>query len=452
MVARADTPIVKPDTSLTTFPGPHSEAVIARDKIVMSPSLPRSYPLVIDHAQGVEVWDVDGNRYLDFMSGIAVTSTGHCHPEVVQAIKDQADKFLHICASDFYYKVIVDLAEKLDHLAPFKEDAQTFFTNSGTEAIEAAIKLARHSTGRQQFISFFGAFHGRTLGALSLTASKYLQKEGFAPLMPGVTHVPYPDPDRPVLALKDNQDYGEAVVDYIREMVLARSVSPEDVAGIFVEPILGEGGYVVPPPGFFPALRQLCDEYGILLIVDEIQSGMGRTGKWWGIQHFGVEPDILTSAKGIASGLPLGAVIARKRLMTWEPGSHGSTFGGNPVSCAAALATIHLLESGYIENARVMGQYLLDKLLLMQKKYPIMGAVRGKGLMIGIEFVQDSDTRQLDSDIRDAIINIAFRKGLLLLGAGESVIRLMPPLMIDHAVTDQSLAILEESIIAASKR
>jgi 4-aminobutyrate aminotransferase len=451
MVTHIDVPGAKPDTNMA-FPGPHSEAVIARDKIVMSPSLPRSYPLVIDHAQGAEVWDVDGNRYIDFMSGIAVTSTGHCHPEVVQAIKDQAEKFLHICAADFYYKVIVDLAEKLDHLAPFKEDAQTFFTNSGAEAVEAAIKLARYATGRQHFISFFGAFHGRTLGALSLTASKYIQKEGFTPLMPGVTHVPYPDPYHPVLAVREGEDYGETVVNYIRDMVLARSVSPGDVAGIFVEPILGEGGYIVPPSGFFPALRELCDQYGILLIVDEIQSGMGRTGKWWGIQHFGVEPDILTSAKGIASGLPLGAVIARKRLMTWEPGSHGSTFGGNPVSCAAALATIRLLESGYIENARMMGDYLFDKLSLLQKKYPIMGEVRGKGLMIGLEFVQDSDTHHPDSETRDAIIDIAFRKGLLLLGAGESVIRLMPPLIIDQAVADQALAILEESIIAASNR
>src|SRR5258706_2957652 len=308
-------------TRLNT-PGPIARALIERDKKVLSPSLPRGYPLAIDHGKGAEIWDVDGNRYIDFMTGIAVTSTGHSHPAVVEAIKTQAEKFLHICAADFYYQVVVDLAEKLNEIAPFEEDAQSFFTNSGAEAIEAAIKLARYTTGRQHFIAFFGAFHGRTLGALSLTASKHLQKEGFFPLMPGVTHVPYPDPYHPVLHQGTFEDYGEAVVDYIDHFVLGKRVAPGDVAAVVIEPILGEGGYVVPTPGFFPALRGLCDQYGILLIADEVQSGMGRTGKWWGIEHFGVEPDIVASAKGIASGMPLGALIARKSLMTWEPGSH----------------------------------------------------------------------------------------------------------------------------------
>lgn len=430
------------------MPGPYAQSIISRDNEVLSPSLPRSYGLVIDHARGAEVWDVDGNRFIDFMTGIAVTSTGHCHPEVVQAIKDQSEKFLHICAADFYYQVIVDLAEKLDAIAPFKEDAQAFFTNSGAEAVEAAIKLTRYTTGRQHFIAFFGAFHGRTLGALSLTASEYLQKEGFFPLMPGVTHVPYPDPYHQLLATRENQDYGEAVVDFIENVVLAKKVAPSDVAGVFVEPILGEGGYIVPAPGFFPALRKLCDRYGILLIADEIQSGVGRTGKWWAIQHFGVEPDIVTSAKGIASGLPLGAVIARKSLMTWEPGSHGSTFGGNPVSCAAALATLRLIENGYLQNAAVMGDYLINALFEMQTRHPLIGNVRGKGLMIGIEFVKNQQTGPTARILRDQIIQYAFEHGLLLLGAGESVIRLMPPLLIDQALADESLAILEQAIAA----
>ena len=426
--------------------GPLAQALIDRDERVMSPSLPRSYPLVIDHARGAEVWDVDGRRYIDFMTGIAVASTGHAHPEVVAAIKAQAEKFLHICAADFYYQVTVDLAEKLDEIAPFEEDAQTFFTNSGAEAVEAAIKLARYTTGRQHFIAFFGAFHGRTLGALSLTASKHLHKEGFFPLMPGVTHVPYPDPYRPVLAMNGRTDYGEVVVDYIENMVLAKRVSPEDVAGIFVEPILGEGGYVVPTPGFFPALRRLCDKYGILLIADEVQSGVGRTGKWWGIQHFGVEPDIITCAKGIASGMPLGALIARKSLMTWEPGSHGSTFGGNPVSCAAALATLRLIENGLMQNAAEMGDTLLSALKKMQESHPMIGDVRGKGLMIGLEIVEDRGTRAPAHDLRDAIINLAFERGLLLLGAGESVLRLMPPLIIDPSTAEEALDILENAL------
>jgi 4-aminobutyrate aminotransferase len=428
--------------------GPLAQALISRDSQVMSPSLPRSYPLVIDHAKGAEVWDVDGKRYIDFMTGIAVTSTGHAHPEVVAAIKDQAEKFLHICAADFYYQVAVDLAEKLNMIAPFEEDAQAFFTNSGAEAVEAAIKLARYTTGRQHFIAFFGAFHGRTLGALSLTASKHLQKEGFFPLMPGVTHVPYPDPYHPVLAMGDKSDYGEVVVDYIEHMVLAKRVSPEDVAGVFVEPILGEGGYVVPPPGFFPALRRLCDKYGILLIADEVQSGVGRTGKWWGIQHFNVEPDIITCAKGIASGMPLGALVARKSLMTWEPGSHGSTFGGNPVSCAAALATLNLIENGLMQNAATMGDTLLSTLRKMQESHPLIGDVRGKGLMIGIEMVANPASSISAHDLRDAVVNHAFENGVLLLGAGESVLRLMPPLNIDPATAEEALDILESSVAA----
>lgn len=434
-----------------SHPGPRASALIERDRVVLSPSLSRSYPLVVDHAQGAEVWDVDGRRYIDFMTGIAVTATGHSHPDVVSAIKEQAEKFIHICLSDFYYEVAIELTEKLDAIAPFREDAQTFLTNSGTEAVEAAMKLARHATGRQQFIAFYGAFHGRTLGALSLTASKSIHKDGFAPFLPGVTHVPYPDPYHPVLAQGNYADYGEAVVAYIENVVLKRKVPADDVAAIFVEPILGEGGYVVPPPGFFPALRKLCDKYGILLVADEIQSGMGRTGRWWAMEHFGVEPDIVTSAKGIASGLPLGAVIARRSLMRWEPGTHGSTFGGNPVSCAAALATLRLLEQEYMANAATMGDYLMERLHRLAEKHAVIGEVRGKGLMIGLEIVSDRETHAPAHALRDAVVGHAFHQGLLLLGAGESVIRLMPPLCVEPTLADEALAILDSALEKATE-
>jgi 4-aminobutyrate aminotransferase len=430
------------------LPGPLGAAIIERDTRVMSPSLPRSYPLVIDHASGIEVWDVDGNRFLDFMTGIAVASTGHAHPEVVRAIQEQAEKFLHICLSDFYYDVAVEVAEKLCEIAPFEEQAQVFLCNSGAEAVEAAIKLARYSTHRRQFIAFQDAFHGRTIGALSLTASKYRQKERFFPLMPGVTHVPYPYEYRPALQGYCCEDYGEAVVHYVENTIFRSIVPADEVAGVFVEPVLGEGGYVVPPPGFFPALRDLCDRHGILLIADEVQSGMGRTGRWWAIEHFGVEPDIVTSAKGLASGMPLGALIARQGLMTWQPGAHGSTFGGNPVSCAAALATLRLIEGGYMQNAAEVGAYLLDALKGLQDRHELIGDVRGLGLMIGIEIVADRETREPDKETRDRIINEAFARGLLLLGAGESVIRLMPPLSVDRTSADEGLRLFEESLTA----
>ena len=436
------------EMSNAVIPGPLGQAIIERDHEVLSPSLPRSYSLVIDHALGAEVWDVDGNRYIDFMTGIAVASTGHSHPEVVRAIREQAEKFLHICLADFYYDIAVQLAEKLNSIAPFQEDGQTFFTNSGAEAVESAIKLARYHTGRQQFIAFQGAFHGRTIGALSLTASKYRQKEGFSPLMPGVTHVPYPDPYRPALEHHGKGDYGKAVVDYIENVVFKSFVPADEVAGVFIEPILGEGGYVVPTPGFFPALRKMCDRHGILLIADEVQSGIGRTGKWWGIEHFGVEPDIVTSAKGIASGLPLGAMIARKSVMTWEAGAHGSTFGGNPVSIAAALATLRLIENGYMQNAAEVGAHLMDMLKEMEQRHPLIGNVRGKGLMIGIEIVLDRETREPAHDLRDQIVEQAFHHGLLLLGAGESVIRLMPALMISREMADEGMSILDDALTA----
>src|SRR5829696_1099529 len=362
------------------LPGPKALALIERDKKVISSSYPRGYPFVMDHGKGVEVWDPDGNRFIDFMAGIAVLSTGHANPRVVRAVQCAAEKFLHI-SSDFYHEGWVRLSEKLDEIAPFEEGAKTFLTNSGTEAVETAIKLAKFHTKRHNFIGFTGAFHGRTMGSVAFTASKPHYHRGFYPLMPGVTHVPFPYDYRPVLERKPGEDYGETVVRYMEEEVFGHNVPGDEVAAILVEPIQGEGGYVVPPDGFFPALRKLCDKYGIMLIVDEVQSGMGRTGKMFAIQHWNTEPDIVCIAKGIASGMPLGAMVARKSVMSWPEGAHGNTYGGNPLSCAAALETIRLLEEGLIDNAATVGQYALDALDEIAMRHPSIGEVRGKGLM-----------------------------------------------------------------------
>ncbi len=432
------------------LPGPKAQALIQRDSAVISPSYPRSYPFVMDHGKGCEVWDVDGNRFLDFMAGIAVLSTGHAHPKVVKAIQEQAEKFIHI-SSDFYHEKWVALAEKLDEIAPFEEPAVSFMTNSGTEAVETAIKLARYHTGRMNFIGFTGAFHGRTMGAITFTASKALYHRGFYPLMNGVVHAPYPNPYRPILERKHGEDYGETVVRYIEEQILGHILPPDEVAGILVEPIQGEGGYIVPPPGFFPALRKLCDKYDILLIADEVQSGMGRTGKWWAIEHFETEPDIFTSAKGIASGMPLGACVARKSIMTWGRGAHGNTYGGNPLACAAALATIELLEQEYLQNAAEAGRYLLDALRDLQIRHPSIGDVRGIGLMIGVEFVLDRKTKEPARDLTERIVQLAFERGLLLLSCGKSVIRIAPPLCITRAEIDEGLKIFEEAITVAER-
>jgi 4-aminobutyrate aminotransferase len=429
------------------LPGPKAKELLERDRSVTSPSYARDYPFVMDHGRGSEVWDVDGNRFVDFAAGIAVCSTGHSHPEVVAAIKEQVEQFIHISA-DYYHPKWIQLGERLDLIAPFSEGAKTFMTNSGAESVEAAIKLARHHTGRQQFIGFFGSFHGRTMGALAFTSSKPLYRSGFLPLMGGVTHVPYPDPYRPWLH-SSRQDYGEAVVDYIEKVVLARSVPPDDCAAVLVEPIQGEGGYIVPPDGFFPALRRLCDKYGILLIVDEVQSGVGRTGKWWAVQHWGVEPDMVCAAKGIASGLPLGATIARDSVMDWPTGAHGNTFGGNPVSCSAALVTLDLIEHGMMQNAAEMGQYMLDALSEIAVRHPSIGQVRGKGLMIGVEFVADRKTKLPAKKLRDRIVHQAFSHGLLLLGCGESVIRFCPPLNITRELIDEGLEAFEASVSEA---
>ncbi len=427
------------------LPGPRAKALVERDQRVISPSYPRGYPFVMDHGRGVEVWDVDGNRFLDFAAGIAVTATGHSHPQVVQAIQEQAEKFIHI-SSDFYHESWIELSEKLSQLAPFSEQASVFLTNSGTESVEAAIKLARFHTGRSNFIGFLGGFHGRTMGSIAFTASKPVYHRGFFPLMNGVVHAPYPDPYRPLLQSLPGEEYGETVVRYIEEQILGRILPPEDVAAVLVEPIQGEGGYVVPAKGFFPALRELCERHGILLIVDEVQSGMGRTGKWWAIEHFDVEPDIVTSAKGIASGMPLGAMIARKSVMTWPKGAHGNTYGGNPIACAASLATIRLLEERYLQNAAEMGRYLLDVLSEIQARHPSIGEVRGRGLMVGVDFVRDPETRQPHTGLRDRVEQLGFEYGLILLGCGHSTIRLAPPLCITRSEIDEGMQILDHII------
>lgn len=432
------------------LPGPKARAWIERDQAVISPSYPRGYPFVMDHGKGVQVWDVDGNRFLDFAAGIAVVSTGHSHPLVVKAIQDQAEKFIHISA-DYYHPLWVQLGEKLNEIAPFKEDAVSFMTNSGAEAVESAIKLARQSTGRSEFIGFMGGFHGRTMGALTFTASKSAYHKGFFPLMGGVVHAPFPDPYRPLLISRPGEDYGETVVRYIEEEILGRILPPDNVAGVLVEPIQGEGGYVVPPPGFFPALRRLCDRYGILLIVDEVQSGVGRTGKWWAIEHFGVEPDIFTTAKGIASGMPLGAMVARKSLMKWPRGSHGNTYGGNPLACAAGLATLDLIQTQYRQNAAEVGEYTLDALSEIMVRHPSIGDVRGRGLMIGVEMVKDCASKEPAARLRDAVVDGAFERGLLTLGCGRSTIRISPPLCITSSDVDEGLEIFEEAVTIAEK-
>jgi 4-aminobutyrate aminotransferase len=427
--------------------GPKAKQYLERDENVVSPSYPRASPFVMDYGKGSEIWDVDGNRYIDFASGIAVCSTGHSHPEVVAAIKEQAERFLHI-SSDFYHPIWIEFSERLASIAPFKEKAKVFLANSGAEAVEAAIKLARHHTGRQQFIGFFGAFHGRTMGALAFTASKPVYRHGFFPVMNGVTHVPYPDPYRPWLN-PTHEDYGETVVQFIEKVILKKVIPPEDCAAILIEPIQGEGGYVVPPDGFFPALRELCDKHGILLIADEVQSGVGRTGKWWAIEHWGVEPDIVATAKGIASGLPLGGIIARESVMDWPPGAHGNTFGGNPVSCSAALATLNLIENGMMKNAAEVGEYALDALEEIQARHTSIGRVRGKGLMIGVEFVKDQETRIPASDLRDSVEMKSFEKGLLTLGCGDSTMRIAPALNITKALIDEGLEKLEAALTEA---
>jgi 4-aminobutyrate aminotransferase len=432
----------------TALPGPKAWAILERDAPVSSPSYPRDYPFVMSHGRGVEAWDVDGNRFLDFAAGIAVCATGHAHPQVVKAVKDAADKFLHV-SSDFWHEGFVRLAERLAELAPMGEPVMSFLAQSGTESVEGALKLARYVTGRPRFIGFLGSFHGRTMGALAFTSSKYTQQRGFFPTMPGVTHVPYPNQYRPLFA---GADQGRAVLDYIEQVLFAGAVPPSDVAAILVEPVQGEGGYLVPPDGFLAGLREICDRHGILLVFDEVQSGVGRTGKMFACQHWGVAPDIMTLAKGLGSGLPIGAVVAKKRIMEkWTRGAHGNTFGGNPLSCAAALATLDLVEREYAANAAAVGEHFMSRLRELQKRHEPIGEVRGKGLMIGMELVRDRASRAPAKDLCDAVVHRAFHNGLLLLSCGTSTVRFMPPLLATKGDVDEAVTLLEASLVEAKE-
>jgi 4-aminobutyrate aminotransferase len=440
-------------TVKTALPGPKAQAIIARDAKVVSPSYTRDYPLVIARGEGAFVEDVDGNVFLDCTAGIAVTSTGHSHPDIVAAIVEQAGKFLHMSGTDFYYELQVRLGEELSAIAPMPGPHRTFFANSGTEAIEATIKLARHHTKRASLIAFFGAFHGRSMGSLSLTASKPAQRKGFSPLLPGVFHVPYANCYRcPVNATPDT--CAAECLRFLEEQTLVHLVSPDEVAAIVVEPIQGEGGYVVPPDVFHQRLRELTSRHGMLLVVDEVQSGMGRTGKMFAIEHTGVEPDMVATAKGIASGLPLGVVVARSALMSWPPGAHASTFGGNPVACAAAVATITLIRERLMDNARDVGAHLFGRMKDLMGKHPLIGDVRGRGLMIGVELVRNRDTKERATTERDRVVRECFNRGLLVLGAGQNAIRLSPPLVLTKDQADTAVRILDEalSVVSGSSR
>ncbi|HKU20920.1 MAG TPA: acetyl ornithine aminotransferase family protein [Terriglobales bacterium] len=431
----------------TELPGPNARRIVADDSKWISPSYTRSYPMVAKRGRGVVVEDVDGNEFLDFSAGIAVVSTGHCHPEVVAAIQKQAGELIHMSGTDFYYENMITLAERLSKIAPMRGPHKVYYGNSGTEAIECAIKLSRYHTQRQNIIAFFGAFHGRTMGSLSLTASKPQQKRRFAPLMPGVTHIPYPNLYRRPKGT-DAKQYAVDCARFIEEKLFKTTLPPEEVAAIFVEPIQGEGGYVVAPPEFLRELRRICDENGILLVADEVQSGVGRTGKWWAIEHAGVEPDIVCIAKGIASGMPLGVTVSKAGIMDWVPGSHASTFGGNPVCIAAALATLDVIEREGLKNAAEVGRHILQRLGSWPQKHGMVGDVRGQGLMLGVEIVKDQESKTPAGPERDRIVELAFQRGILFLGAGPNSIRIAPPLVVTRQQATEALDVLEECIEA----
>src|SRR5882757_6334900 len=437
---------MRPPHIRTALPGPKAQALLARDFAVTTPSLPRDYPFVMAKGRGAEVWDIDGNRFLDFAAGIAVCSTGHAHPAVVRAIKEAADEFLHI-SSDYWHERLTRLAERINALDPMREPVMVFPCQSGTESVEAALKLARYVTGRGRFIGFLGGFHGRTMGSLSFTSSKYTQQKGFSPTMPGVTHVPYPNPYRPLFA---GDDQGQAVLNYIENVLFASNVPASEVAAILVEPIQCEGGYIVPPDGFLAGLRQLCDRHGILLILDEVQSGVGRSGKMFACQHWNVQPDIMTLAKGLGSGLPIGLVVAKKSIMQqWKSGAHANTYGGNPLCCAAALVTLDLVEREYATNAEKVGAYFMDRLRELQSRHQVIGEVRGKGLMIGMELVSDRASRKPCKFSCHTVITRAFHRGLLLLSCGQSTVRFMPPLTVSVAEVDEAMTLLEAALVEA---
>jgi 4-aminobutyrate aminotransferase len=441
-----DSPAIK-----TALPGPRARAVIDRDRAVVSPSYTRGYPLVVERASGAMVEDVDGNVFLDCSAGIAVNATGHSHPEVVAAITEQAGSFLHMSGTDFYYDVQVRLAEELAAVVPINGGVKSFFANSGTEAIEASLKLARYATGRHGFIAFQGGFHGRTLGSLALTGSQTVQRRGFSPLMPGVYHAPFPYTYRCPRGLTPDA-YVTDCLDYIENHLFTQLVAPDEIAAAVIEPIQGEGGYVVAPDRFLQRLREITRKHGILLIVDEVQSGMGRTGKMFAIEHVGVEPDIVAMAKGIASGMPLGVSSARADLMTWPRGAHASTFGGNPVSCAAALATLKLLKAKLIDNAAAVGGHLMEQIEALAARHRLIGDVRGRGLMIGVELVRDRQTKERAPDERNAVVLACFNRGLLILGAGKNSIRLSPPLVLTREQADVAVRILDEALTEVEGR
>jgi 4-aminobutyrate aminotransferase len=437
---------------VTALPGPKTRAVVDADHRLISPSYTRSYPLVAKRGRGVRIEDPDGNEFLDFAAGIAVVSTGHCHPEVVTAIQQQAAELIHISGTDFYDEHLTDLAEQLSAVAPMPGPHKFFYGNSGAEAIECALKVARYHTGRPHIISFLGAFHGRTMGALSLTGSKPQQKRRFSPLMPGVTHVPYPYVYRGCMGgPKEQEAFSLGCARYIEEKLFKTILPAEEVAAIFVEPIQGEGGFVPAPANFLRELRAICDRHGILLVADEVQSGCGRTGKWWAIEESGVEPDIVCIAKGIASGMPLGICMTRAEIMDWKPGSHASTFGGNPISIAAALATMKILEREAMANAASVGEFMLERLRGWTKSHPSVGEVRGRGLMIGIEIVKDKATREPAVELRNRIETQAFEHGLVMLGCGETSLRLSPPLIVSREEATVALDILEDVLTSAEQ-
>jgi 4-aminobutyrate aminotransferase len=442
---------VKTPRLVTALPGPNAKRVLEHDAKFMSPSYTREYPLVAKRGQGAIVEDVDGNTFLDFAAGIAVCSTGHCHPKVVAAIQKQAAELIHMSGTDFYYESLPQLAERLVKTMPGAEGKKAFFANSGTEAVEGAIKLARYATKRDKLIAFYGCFHGRSMGSLSLTASKATQRKGFGTLLGGVEHIPYPYAYRCALG-HTAETCGAEILEQLEGQIFKRLFDPEDVAAIIIEPIQGEGGYLPAPTFFLQELQRICRQHGILLVVDEVQTGMGRTGKWWAYEHAGIEPDIICIAKGIASGMPLGAFIGKDSVMRWKPGSHGTTFGGNPVCIAAALATMELIEGEYMENARRMGDYLFARMARWTRNFKLVGDVRGRGLMIGIEIVRDQRTKEKAADLRSAIVELAFRKGLLVLSAGENSIRLSPPLLIDKEQADFAVRTLEECFREVEKK
>lgn len=438
----------------TPLPGPKAAAIVARDSAYVSPSYTRDYPFVMARGEGAVVEDVDGNLFIDCAAGIAVTGTGHSHPDVVRAVTEQAQRYLHMSGTDFYYEPQVKLAEELAAIVPVgggTGKVRSFFGNSGAEAVEAALKLARYSSKRFNIIAFLGSFHGRTLGALAVTSSKYVQRRGFGPMMPGVYHAPYANCYRCPVGLKPDT-CGAECLNYVEEQILVHLVSPDEVAAVIVEPIQGEGGYVVPAPQFHQRLRELTKKHGILLIADEVQSGMGRTGRMFACEHFGLDVDIVSIAKGIASGLPLGVMCARAEIMTWPPGAHASTFGGNPVSCAAALATIKILKDGLIRNAETVGAHLMDRLRGLMDKHRIIGDVRGRGLMIGVELVRDRATKERADTERNAVVQEMFTRGILILGAGRNAVRFAPPLVMTKEQADTVVSLFDESLAVVTRR